>query len=331
MISNINLGRFYFVVPNKIEIIIYYLFIFYIFDKNHYKFIRKTIKKIITLLLIIIISISLFNKLDKKLEIHFIDVGQGDSSLIITPKGKKILIDGGGDENYNIGNNVLIPYLLSKKINTIDYIIVSHFDTDHVGGLISVAEHLKTKNIIISKQINNSKNLYNLVKIANSKNINIIQIRENEIIDIEKDIKLLFLWPRSNEMVLENSLNNNSIVCKLYYNDFSILFTGDIEKESEKRIIKEYDKKILKSNVIKIAHHGSKTSTTSNFIDTVSPSIALIGVGENNNFDHPNIEIINRLKENNIDIYRTDLDGEITLTINKKGRIKTDRYCDDYI
>lgn len=232
------------------------------------------------------------------------------------------MIDGGGDEKYDIGKNVLIPYLLSRKIDNIDYMIVSHFDTDHVGGLISVAEYLKVKNIIISIQNSETENLYTLLEIANSKNIRIIQIKSEDVLDIEKEVKIVFLWPKPDETFLESSINNNSIVCKIYYNDFSILYTGDIEKETEKRILNTYNKEILKSNVIKIPHHGSSSSSTSEFLDSVNPTIGLIGVGENNKFKHPNLEVIKRLEERRIEIYRTDLDGEIKLTIDKKGKIK---------
>ena len=119
-------------------------------------------------------------------------------------------------------------------------------------------------------------------------------------------------------------MNNNAIVCNLHYKDFSMLFTGDIEEIAEQQIIELYskNKNMLRANILKVGHHGSKTSTTKEFLDLINPSVALIGVGQNNKFGHPNEEVIKRLKEKNIQIYRTDEMGEISVIIDKNGRIK---------
>lgn len=137
------------------------------------------------------------------------------------------------------------------------------------------------------------------------------------------------MWPK-NEQIKENILNNNSIVAKIIYKNFSILLTGDIEKIAEKQILYEYQnrKEMLKSNCLKIAHHGSQSSSTEEFLNAVTPKISLIGVGEQNKFGHPNIEVIERLKLIGTKIYRTDKDGEITIIIDRKGRIKIKKYCD---
>ena len=117
-----------------------------------------------------------------------------------------------------------------------------------------------------------------------------------------------------------DDLNNNSIVAKFTYNSFSVLFTGDIEK-SEENLIDKYINEELKSDVLKVAHHGSKTSTSKEFLEVVKPKIALIGVGENNNFGHPNTLVIKRLEEIGCKILRTDKMGEIQIKINNKGKI----------
>lgn len=131
-ISEINLGNFYIKVPNILEIIIYYIILIYIFKKDIRKKFKKILKKIITILIIILILINIIQNNARYLKLRLIDVGQGDSTLIQTPNNQNILIDGGGNEEYDIGKNVVIPYLLSRKINKIDYLIISHFDTDHV-------------------------------------------------------------------------------------------------------------------------------------------------------------------------------------------------------
>ena len=139
---------------------------------------------------------------------------------------------------------------------------------------------------------------------------------ENKI-DIEKNLYFNILWPSSLNAISENSINNNALVCKLCYKKFSILFTGDIEEEAEKVLVSKYSKNgTLKSLVLKVAHHGSKSSSTKEFLELVKPKIALIGVGCNNLYGHPSISTIKSLEDMNIKIYRTDLNGEIIISTN---------------
>ena len=141
---------------------------------------------------------------------------------------------------------------------------------------------------------------------------------------IENNLYFDILWPNNSNLILDNGLNNNSIVCKLQYKNFSMLFTGDIEEIAEKEILQKNKNylSILNSTILKVAHHGSKTSSTKEFIEAVKPKIALIGVGENNKFGHPNNEVIERLENLKVKIYRTDQTGEITVIVNYKGKIK---------
>lgn len=242
----------------------------------------------------------------------------GDSTLIVSPYGKTILIDGGESEK-----NILIPYLLARKIKKIDYLVISHFDSDHVGGLLEVMEHLKVKNVVISKQIEYTENYEIFKKIAKEKRMKVLIVRQKNKMRIEKNLYIDILWPNQSDIISENVLNNNSIVCKLNYEKFSILFTGDIEETAEKQILEYYKNnfKMLNSTMLKVAHHGSKTSTTQEFLNAVNPQFALIGVGKNNTFGHPSNEVIERLKKHNTKIYRTDEMGEIRFTINKKMQI----------
>ena len=137
----------------------------------------------------------------------------------------------------------------------------------------------------------------------------------------------MFCGQIGSNMISENAINNNSLVCKLNYKKFSMLFTGDIEEIAEKSILQRYSKKELNSIVLKIAHHGSKTSSTEEFIKKVLPKNAIIGVGKNNLFGHPSMEVIERLKEFGIKIYRTDECGEITITVNNRGEILVVKKC----
>ena len=254
-----------------------------------------------------------YSVIPKDLKIYFIDVGQGDSCLIITPRNKKILIDGGEGKP-----EVLLSYLLDRRIKTIDYIMISHFDSDHCNGLIEIIDNLNVKNILISEQAYFCDEYRNIANIINLKKINVIFLKQGDKLNIDKSVKLDIFYPPNN---LEyDDLNNNSIVAKLTYNLFSILFTGDIEK-SEKDLLDKYKKGELRADILKVAHHGSKTSSTEEFLREVKLKVALIGVGENNSFGHPNAKVIERLKDINCKIYRTDEMGEIEIKVNKKGNV----------
>ena len=275
--------------------------------------------KIIIIFLLLLLSVNL---IPGKLKIHFVDVGQGDCSFIITPNNKTILLDGGGSlSKYDVGKNTLIPYILDRGYTKIDFVIISHFDQDHVGGIFSVLQELKVGEVIIPRQIEDSENYQKFIKVVNERKIKVRQVKLADRISIEKNLYIDVLWPDENQIV-ENPLNNNSIVCKLNYYDFSVLFTGDIEKIAEEKIFKKVKNTALKSDVLKVAHHGSKTSTTEKFLEAVSPEIALIGVGEDNKFGHPNDVIIERLMNCGAKIYRTDEEGEITIVIDRKGYFK---------
>ena len=222
--------------------------------------------------------------------------------LIETPSRKTILIDGGGSEfgSFDVGEKTLLPFLLDKNIMKIDYIMFSHFDSDHCGGLLTILNKIKVKNIIVSKQGKTSNNFKQLLEIIKNKKVNIIVAKAGNKIEIDNNCYFDILFP-DNNLISENVLNNNSIVAKFYYhNNFSILFTGDIEKIAEDKLVEIYKtSKTLNSTVLKIAHHGSKTSSTEELLKLINPKIALIGVGENNKFGHPSditIQNLNKLR-----------------------------------
>ncbi|MBR3324823.1 MAG: hypothetical protein IKG14_02090 [Clostridia bacterium] len=163
-------------------------------------------------------------------------------------------------------------------------------------------KELIVKNVIISKQGKYSANYEDFQKIVKEKKINVIIVGVTngslQKLQIEKNIYFDILWPNNEELISENILNNNSIMCKLNYRGFSMLFTGDIEEIAEKIILREYKNNltIFKSTILKVAHHGSKSSSTQDFLQAVHPQIALIGVGKDNKFGHPNNEVISRLQ-----------------------------------
>lgn len=215
--------------------------------------------------------------------------GQGDCTLIRTKYNKVVLIDSGEE------NDTVLLYLLKHQISKIDYLMISHFDSDHCGSAFEILENMKIENVVIGVQAEKYENCVEFMKLAKNKNVNIITLKSGEILNIDKETSFEVFFPVVEHTILENKINNNSLVGKLKYKDFSILFTGDIEDEAEKYLSSKYGEK-LKSDILKVAHHGSKTSSTSDFIKYVNPKIALIGVGQNNNFGHPSNEVIERLE-----------------------------------
>ena len=318
--SKLPISKIYIPTPTITFIIIIYLsliislFIYKVFHERNpnttilrvrnllalvkYKFKQNrddVIKKIVIISIVISLCIIF---IPRDLKINFVDVGQGDSTFIITPKNKTILIDGGGSNtgSFDVGENTLLPYILDKGYNKIDLMIISHFDSDHVGGLLTILEEIKVEKVLIAKQEEQSENYKRFFNIVKEKNIPVIVGKRGDKINIEKDLYLDILFPES-EQIEENVINNNSLVFNIHYNNFSMLFTGDIEEIAEKRIIEITNKSRLKADIIKIPHHGSKTSSTRELLEIVLPKIALIGVGKDNLFGHPSSETIDKLDE----------------------------------
>ena len=175
------------------------------------------------------------------------------------------------------GKSTLLPYLLDRGITKVDYMMVSHFDFDHCQGLLYVMEKIKVKNVIIGRQFETCDNYEQFVKIVKEKKIKVSIVEKEQKINIEKDVYFSILWPDSKNKITENVLNNNSLVCKLLYKDFSMMFTGDIEEVAEKELLDKYkDTKVLRSTVLKIPHHGSKSSSIEEFVKQIRPKIAII-------------------------------------------------------
>ena len=303
------------VTPYMFNVISYYAIILYCIKSKK----NNKCKIIICLLIVLILINFIIYIFPQKLRIFFIDVGQGDSTLIITPDKKTVLVDGGGSDSFDVGEKVLLPYLLDRRILKVDYVLISHFDTDHCGGILTIMEKVKVKNIIISEQAEHSENYERFKKLMIHKKIRLIEVKKGDKIKIGRYSEVKILFPTS-RLLSENSLNNNSIVAQFNYNNFKMLFTGDIEKLAEQQILKT-EKAEIRADILKVAHHGSKTSSIPEFIKAVKPKIALIGVGKNNTFGHPNQQTIKNLENIKCRIYRTDLQGEIIIKIDQKGRM----------
>lgn len=165
------------------------------------------------------------------------------------------------------------------------------------GSILYLLQEIKVENVIIGKQFEDSANYRKFVNIVKERKIKVHVAEVGQRINIEKYLYFDVLWPSSNNIINENNINNNSLVCKMVYKDISILFTGDIEEIAEKAILEEYkNTNTLKSTILKVAHHGSKTSSTEEFLKSINPEIVLIGVGKNNTFGHPSKQVLERLE-----------------------------------
>lgn len=325
--SKLPFSYIYVPTPKILGIFIFYSYLFFIINRDRLRVrIFNTLKVRIAILILIIIFNLGYPILSSKrigLEINFIDVGQGDCTLI-RANGKSILVDAGGskdEKSFDVGKNTVFPYLLDRGIVSLDYVIVSHFDSDHCQGFNFILKNMKVKTAIICNIGQESEEYNHFVRLAKENKTKIRYVQKGSIIKLGKNKIIEILYPDKNEKINDNAKNNNAIVFKLTWNKFSMLFTGDIEEKAERKILEMYKNKEekLKSDILKVAHHGSKSSTMQEFLDEVKPSIALIGVGENNNFGHPNDMVLNRLEQSGCKTYRTDMLGEITITSNGKS------------
>ena len=251
----------------------------------------------------------------KELQITMMDVGQGEG-ILISNSGTNILIDGGSISVDKVGKYRIIPFLKYSCVNQIDYAIVTHGDADHISGVEEIIENsdtdgLKVKNLVISNAISVDSGVQKLVKLAEKHSINILCISKGDEINFGK-AKLKCLHPSSNASGYD--VNDHSIVMTLMYNDFSMLFTGDISSEIESELIRE---QMINKNidVLKVPHHGSKYSSSKEFVNRTNPSIALISAGQGNMYGHPHKETLDILKDIGSSIYRTDEKGAIVLKI----------------
>ncbi len=313
--NNIILGR-----PSIFVIIGLYTMLSFIAYAIYDKRLLKKRKKFINFgMVIFIICMFISSFKPSVFNITMLDVGQGDSVVGIDKDGT-FLIDGGGTNGFSTGENIVLPYLKSKGIKSLDFVFISHNDVDHIKGIIDILDKIHIKNLFLP--INNSldENYKKLLNIAKDKDIPIYYLKAGDRLTLGKNIKFDVLHPR--EDFNEQDDNNNSIVLKLEYKKHSMLFTGDIEKEAEAFLIK--NNVDLSANILKVAHHGSKTSTTSEFIDNVEPSVALISCKKDNKYNHPSKETLKTLNENNIKIYRTDINKAISINFYKdRYNIKT--------
>ncbi len=313
-----NIGEFisiFIKVPKMPLVVAIILFILLLLAKNN--------KKYLYVILIILGLIKLSPLINSSYEVYFLDINQGDSAIIITPhKRDVVMIDTGGkityevedwkkgNKTYNLSDNT-IKFLKSKGITTIDYLITTHGDYDHLGEVQNIVNKLNVKNVIFNNDSYNTLEL-ELIDVLNDKNIKYCQ--NIKTLNITNNT-IYFL----NDYLYDNENDNSNVLyLSIYGNKF--LFMGDAGINVEEDLINKYNLENI--TVLKVGHHGSKTSSSKNFIDYVNPLISVISVGRNNRYNHPSTDVLANLS--NRIIYRTDIDGTIKFNIKKnKFDIKT--------
>ncbi|QJW49236.1 MBL fold metallo-hydrolase [bacterium BFN5] len=241
------------------------------------------------------------------LVIQMLDVGQGDAILVRTNQ-QVILIDTGDVPT----RNNLVDYLKKQGISVIDKVIITHPHADHLGGIAGVMEHFTVKQIYDSGQTTTTALYRQYLSSIKKHKIPFAVVAAGDEIDFGNGVLFRVLNPKK-PFISDSELNNNSIVGKLTFGQFSMLFTGDAEKEAEDRMKKDYSAE-LQSTILKSPHHGSRTSSTLTFLRFVSPAAIVISVGANNEYQHPHPTTLRKYADVKAQVYRTDLAGTITIT-----------------
>ncbi|MFI3115760.1 MAG: ComEC/Rec2 family competence protein [Clostridia bacterium] len=236
----------------------------------------------------------------QKTVVSFIDVSQGDSSLIVTGS-QAILIDGGR----NADETNVCEYIESQGVKSIDLIIATHPHEDHIGGLDAVMEKFDVYQILMPDVPYNTKTYEDVITSANENGTEIIYPDDYYAFEFESGLTIKVLThPAEFE---SSNVNNDSVVCRVEIGETSILYTGDMEQELEVALLSQVEK----ADILKVGHHGSNTSSTDDFLDRVSPSIAIISCGFENSYGHPHVEVIDRLTIRGIEILQTQYEGTI--------------------
>lgn len=248
------------------------------------------------------------------MRVHFIDVGQADSTFIELGNGQTMLIDAGrlGDAS------TIISYIKNLQYSSIDYVVATHPHDDHIGGMADVLDSFEIGKMYMPKQAHTISAFDNMLDVIENKNIDAYTAKAGVNIMTSGMIKIDILAPFADSY---SNINNSSAIVKLTYGETVMIFTGDSEKEIEMQLADSN----IDADVLKVGHHGSKSSSASSFIESVSPDIAVISVGEGNSYGHPHSETLAILNQAGADIYRTDEAGTIIVTADQNKKITVDK------
>jgi competence protein ComEC len=271
-----------------------------------------------------------------KLRIDFLDVGQGDSALVTFPDNTKLLIDGGGrpgpfktkatdqdaevdqqfeSDSRSIGESVVSEYLWWRGLDQIDYILATHADADHIDGLNDVARNFGVRAALVARTPQQDPEFSRFAETLSTRNIPIRTIGAGDEM-MFGNVSMSVLWPVPSTDQNLLSGNNDSLVLRLRFGDRSILLTGDIEAPAEKSLVEAENLRHLRADIVKVAHHGSKSSSIDSFIAATHPSLAIISVGRTSIFGHPNPAVVERWKASGAQVWTTGKRGTITVRTN---------------
>lgn len=291
---------------------------------------KKSNNKILTIIVLVIAIIGylfsdnltnsyakedgVFNEIEEVITVHYLDVGQADSIFVELEDNKTMLIDAGELED----SDYIIDYINNLGYNKINFLVATHPHADHIGGMQKVVKNFEVDNVYMPKALTNTKTYENLLKEIDNKNLKIKTAKAGVNIVDDDNLDIDIIAPNSNTY---EDLNNYSACIKLTYQNITYLFMGDAESLSENEI-----KTDIKADVLKVGHHGSDTSSSISFLNKVNPSYAIISVGEDNSYNHPKKEVLDRLKKVGANIYRTDLNGTIIVkTDGNNIKIETEK------
>lgn len=242
---------------------------------------------------------------DGDMAVHFLDVGQGDCSLIVLPSGKTVLIDASTKDE----GDSIIEYLSYQKVKRIDYFVLTHPHADHIGSAKQIIETLSIGKVVMPDVETNTAVFENLLIAIDKKDIPIQIAKAGDMIKLD-NANMKILGPVNKT----DDLNNMSIVLRLDYGKTSFMFTGDAEEPSEKDILKKFPSSEFRADVLKVGHHGASTSSSTEFITAINPKYAVISCGKDNTYGHPHTETINTLNKLGIKYYRTDKVGNVVFS-----------------
>ncbi|MFZ3578974.1 S-layer homology domain-containing protein [Virgibacillus sp. DJP39] len=241
-------------------------------------------------------------EINKDMKVHFLDVGQGDSILIETPNGKTILIDGG----LQSAGEKIVDYLAKSGITSIDLLVATHPDADHIGGLIDVLEKVEVKRVLDSGKSHTTDTYLEYLNLIDQKNIPFDTAEVGSTIDLDADLEILIVSGINSS----NDPNESSIVLKLSHGTVDFLLTGDASSENEETMIQNF---AVDAEILKAGHHGSGTSSSQAFLNAVDPEVGILSYGENN-YGHPDEKVVDRLSDSGATLYSTYESGDIAIT-----------------
>jgi len=275
-----------------------------------------------------------------KLTIHFLDVGQGDSALVVFPRGHTMLVDGGGelsfaapntvdaqgsmndapddepifsDRAFSIGEAVVSRFIWSLGRTRVDYVLATHAHADHIGGLSDVVRNLDVRQAVVGYAVPDEREFKRFARAAAERRTPLYSVAAGERFEID-GVTIEVLWPPPANGREVTSGNDDSVVLRLVYGSVSILLAGDIEQSAEASLVQSGAN--LRADLLKVPHHGSRTSSTEEFIDAVKPKYAVISVGERSRFGHPHASVVNRYLMREVKVFQTGRDGMVTVETN---------------